>query len=331
MAAPTWVFSMFAFIGFACVTVPLPWHMESWNVGTCMYMIWTGLACLNLFINSVVWSHDVLDKAPVWCDISTRFMIGSAVAIPAASLCINRRLYHIASVSTVMKTRAQRRRDIMVDLSIGLGIPILEMVLQYVVQGHRFNIYEEVGCYPFTYNTPPAYPLVFAWPVAIGCVSAVYCALTIRELAQRRAQFKELLSANQNLSSGRYFRLMGLAGVEILGTVPIGCYSIYLNASAEQIEPWISWENVHSNFSRVRQYPSIVWRSSTLGENSIELSRWIVVVCALIFFAFFGFADEARKHYKIALTSAAKTLGVSTASWGNDLYVLPTALFCRFD
>lgn len=43
----------------------------AWNTGTCLYMIWTGLACLIFFINSVVWNSDVINKAPVWCDICT--------------------------------------------------------------------------------------------------------------------------------------------------------------------------------------------------------------------------------------------------------------------
>lgn len=30
---------------------------------------------------------------------------------------------------------------------------------------------------------------------------------------------------------------------------------------------------------------------------AVELGRWIDVVCAFIFFAYFGFADEARRHY----------------------------------
>jgi pheromone a factor receptor len=60
-------------------------------------------------------------------------MIGTSVAIPACSLCINRRLYHIASVSSVTKTRAQKRRDIMTDLAIGVGIPVLEMILRTFV------------------------------------------------------------------------------------------------------------------------------------------------------------------------------------------------------
>ncbi|KAG1750486.1 pheromone A receptor-domain-containing protein [Suillus paluster] len=300
--SPDWVFSAFAFLGFMCCMIPLPWHFEAWNTGTCLYMIWTGLA------------SNVINWAPVWCDISTKFMIGSSIAIPACSLCINRRLYHIASVSSVTKTRAQKRRDIMTDLAIGVGIPVLEMILQYIVQGHRFNIFEEIGCYPATFNTPPAYALVFVWPVVIGCFSAYYCIRTIIELAQRRAQFMELLCANKNLSANRYFRLMGLAGIEVLCTLPLGAYTIYLNVTAQQINPWVSWANTHYDFSRVDQYPSVIWRMSAPTVLSIELSRWLVVVCALVFFAFFGFADEARKNYRLAYVSVAKRVGVSTGN-----------------
>ncbi|KAI6111889.1 pheromone A receptor-domain-containing protein [Pisolithus thermaeus] len=318
---PNWFFSACSFIGFVLCAIPLPWHLEAWNTGTCLYMIWTGLGCLNQFINSVVWNTNVINKAPVWCDISSKFMIGTAVAIPAASLCINRRLYHIVSVDAVTKTRAEKRRDVLVDLAIGLGIPILEMILHYIVQGHRFNIFEEIGCYPTTYNTPPAYALVFCWPIAIGVVSAAYCVCTIRELALRRAQFKELLSANRNMSSSRYFRLMGLAGIEVLGTIPIGAYTVFLNVTISPIQPWISWANTHYNFSRVAQYPYVVWADNYQLAVSLQMSRYLIVACAFIFFAFFGFADEARRNYRVAYTSIAKKVGLTTGmvtsgTWG---------------
>lgn len=50
------------------------------------------------------------------------------VAIPACSLCINRRLYKIATTKAVMVTPAEKRRGIIVDLLIGVGIPILQVV-----------------------------------------------------------------------------------------------------------------------------------------------------------------------------------------------------------
>ncbi|KAG2131852.1 STE3-like pheromone receptor [Suillus cothurnatus] len=336
--SPDWVFSMFAFLGFLCCMIPLPWHLEAWNTGTCLYMIWTGLSCLIQFINSIVWRSNVINWAPVWCDISTKFMIGASVAIPACSLCINRRLYHIASLSSVAKTRAQKRRNTMTDLAIGVGIPVLEMILQYVVQGHRFNIFEEIGCYPAIFNTPLAYVLVFAWPMILGCISAYCCVRTIVELAQRRAQFMEFFSVNENLSSCRFFRLMGLAGIEMLCTIPLSAYTIYLNATAQPVLPWISWANVHFNFSRVEQIPSVVWRSSGPAVLSIELSRWFLVVCAFVFFAFFGFADEARKNYCLAYVSVAKRMGLLTAgtvspegSWCTGYVVIPQHSMIRPD
>jgi hypothetical protein len=52
------------------------------------------------------------------------------IAVSAASLCINRRLYHIASIRVVAATKADKRRAIMVDLAIGVGIPVLVMILR---------------------------------------------------------------------------------------------------------------------------------------------------------------------------------------------------------
>jgi pheromone a factor receptor len=67
------LFSVFAFLGFFLVLIPLPWHLQAWNSGTCFYMMWASLACLNQFVNSVVWADDSINRAPVWCDICAFF------------------------------------------------------------------------------------------------------------------------------------------------------------------------------------------------------------------------------------------------------------------
>ena len=135
--------------------------------------------------------------------------------------------------------------------------------------------------------------------------SNLFLVRTIRKLSIRQAQFKELLSANRNMSSGGYFRLMGLAGVEVLFTIPMGAFSIYLNASGTPIHHWVSWADTHYDFSRVDQIPSVVWHQNQLTVASIELTRYAVVFCAFLFIAFFGFADEARRNYRLAYTSFA--------------------------
>ncbi|TFK26924.1 pheromone B alpha 1 receptor [Coprinopsis marcescibilis] len=304
---------MFAFIGFLCCAIPFPWHLEAWNTGTCLYMFWVGIGCLAQFVNSIVWAKSAINYAPIWCDISARLIIGCAWAIPAASLCINRRLYHIASVQSVTVSKAEKRRAIMVDLAIGLGLPILGMILQYIPQGHRFDIFEEVGCFPFTYNTTVAFALVHIPPVVIGLVSGVYCALSIRKFWKRHTQYGELLSGHRNLTSSRYIRLMALAGCDVLFTVPAGCWSIATNARVG-IYPWLGWEDTHIGFERVDQYPSILWRHNPEMEMGFEFTRWSIIFCAVVFFGFFGFADEARKHYRSAVGSVAKKMGYSTFS-----------------
>ncbi|EPS99299.1 hypothetical protein FOMPIDRAFT_1124670 [Fomitopsis schrenkii] len=299
-------YSVLALLAAFVILIPLPWHLQALNSGTCLYMIWTALACLNYGVNTIVWRSTVIDYAPVWCDISSRIIVATAVGIPTASLCINRRLYKIASMKIISVSKAEKRRALLVDLLIGVGIPVVQIVMQYIVSGHRFDIYEEFGCYPFMYNTWLAYPLSVVWPIIIGIVSAVYCILSLRAFAQRRAQFSEFVSSSSGLSANRYFRLMALATAELLCTTPIAAYGLYLNLSAGPLSPWISWENVHYDYSQVHQYPSVIWRASRANVIAFHLSLWAPVFCAFVFFAFFGFADEARRNYLKAWTFVTK-------------------------
>ncbi|KAF5353506.1 hypothetical protein D9756_007973 [Leucocoprinus leucothites] len=321
---PNWVFSLFSGLGFVLCCIPFPWHLEAWNTGTCLFMAWSGLSCLGLCINSIIWNGNAINWAPVWCDIFTRFMVGVNYAIPAASLCINRRLYHIASVRKVTISRAEKRRQIAVDLAIGLGIPILGMILQYIPQGHRFDIYEDFGCLTFTYGTWVAFVLVNTPPLILGLCSGAYAIMSIRAFHKSRSQSKEMLSGYSNLSSGRYLRLMALAATDVVGTVPLAIFVIVTNAQGV-VPPWISWADTHSGFSRVDQFPAMLWRSSWRAETGLETTRWSCVACAFVFFAYFGFADEARKHYRSAVSSVAKRVGVSTGSFGNSSGIFSSA------
>ncbi|KAF9555104.1 STE3-domain-containing protein [Agrocybe pediades] len=308
------IFPIFAFLGFVLVLIPLPWHLQALNSGTCLFMIWTAVGCLNQFVNSIVWHGNIVDRAPIWCDISTRLTVGIAVAIPAASLCINRRLYKIATCKTATITYAERKRAVVIDLCIGLGLPLLQMILQVIVQGHRYDIWGDIGCLPTTVNTPPAYPLSFVWPNVISLVSAVYCVLTLKAFMHRRAQFSQYLSSTASISVNLYFRLMCLATTDILITVPVSSYGLYLNMAAKPIYPWKSWSDTHFDFLLIDSFPAFMWRQSPIATVVLESSRWLVVVCAFVFFAFFGFADEARRNYTRCYRIITRRLGCALPS-----------------
>ncbi|KAF9814625.1 hypothetical protein IEO21_04988 [Rhodonia placenta] len=310
MSDPTYpLFSVCALLGFVAALIPLPWHFQSWNAGTCMYIVWASLASLIEFIDSVVWNGNINNPAPVWCDISTKFLIGAGVGIPASSLCINRRLYKISCLRAATVTRDERRRAVYEDVAIGVGIPVLVMVLRNSTAGHRFNILQDIGCTPDIWNTPPAYPLVLMWPVLLGCISFIYASLTLRSFWHRRAQFNELLASSSALTTSRYFRLMLLCCVEMACTVPLGVFSIYMNNLADPIAPYVSWANAHYNFSFVEKIPALIWMGNRPFYISVQLGRWIYPGSCFLFFALFGFAEEARRNYELAFWAVARRFG----------------------
>ncbi|KAL4070136.1 pheromone A receptor-domain-containing protein [Scleroderma yunnanense] len=307
---PTYpLFPIFAFFGFSLVLVPLPWHLQASNAGTCMYIAWTALACLFQFVNSVIWRNTALNVAPVWCDITAKFFIGASVGIPSAGLCISRRLYKIAVIKSVSVTREDKRRAMIVDLFITIGIPVVVMALHYVVQGHRFDILEDVGCWPAIYNALPAYFLVFMWPTLLGCVSFVYSALTLRAFYKRRLEFSHLVASNNSMNASCYVRLMLLACIEMASTIPISIVSLYISNKGVPLQPWISWADTHYNFSFVGLVPAVTWMSDPNYKASIEMTRWLFPACALLFFSLFGFASESRKHYCAGILFVAAFFG----------------------
>lgn len=131
--------------------------------------------------------------------------------------------------------------------------------------------------------------------------------LSLRAFHQKRSQFRELLSQNKSLTVNRYFRLMALATIELICTIPFATYFIIINASGGQVFPYKGWADLHFHWSFVGQFPATLWRLDHKAEIALELTRWLVVVCAFVFFAFFGFADEARRNYKRVITSALES------------------------
>lgn len=157
---------------------------------------------------------------------------------------------------------------------------------------------------------------------------------TIRAFMKRRRQFSELLASNSNLTFNRYIRLMCLAGIELLCTVPIATYLLVRELRAP-IYQWAGLGDLHWGFSAVHQTSSILWLLDPDNVTLLTMEQWLYVTCGLVFFLFFGCAEEARTHYRQAFTTVAKKLGYSTGpsatfSSGLPPYVLyPTDLPLR--
>ncbi|TDL15049.1 STE3-domain-containing protein [Rickenella mellea] len=306
---PTYpAFPIMAFLGFIAPLIPLAW-IDFNNTGVVLYAIWASLACLDRFINSIVWYGNALNPAPIYCDISSRFFIGYTVALPAASLCIIRRLYLVSSMKYFLASTRQKNWALIQDLSICLGIPIVQMALEYTMEGHRFNIYEDAGCWPDAYNTWPTYLTTFSWPPILGLIGIVYGALVLRIIFRKQRELNEVLTRG-SIPRHHYNRLVFFACVPMCFTTPLGLTVVVLNLTRETVEPYKGWADTHYFYSRVDQVPALLWRADPRIALTIEISRWFLVLCSTVFFCFFGFSGEAIKAYKSTFWTLAGYVGI---------------------
>ncbi|KIM26532.1 hypothetical protein M408DRAFT_330503 [Serendipita vermifera MAFF 305830] len=300
--------------GFAilCLLLPAAWHIRSRNSGTLLYLAWSLTGNIIYFVNSIVWAENIRNPAPIWCDISSKLIVGLGVGLPCASLCIQRRLYTVSRVRSVSENPATRRRALIIDLLIGLGIPILVMVLHYIVQGHRYDILEDVGCWPTVYSSVVAVPLVYMWPLIVSLISIPFCVLSYISFYRRRADFQRYLATNETgLNVDRYLRLMALASVELVVVLPLNIFSLVSNMTNGTLYPYTSWDDVHYNFGRVVYMTNFALTSNRKFYTEFTVARWVIPLSGFLFFLFFGLSIEARKDYNRAANLFLGRLGLS--------------------
>jgi len=114
------------------------------------------------------------------------------------------------------------------------------------------------------------------------------------------------------LTYSRYWRLVALASLDFCFTIPLAIWAIVANTMWDEVHPWRSWADTHSGFSRVFQIPRIMLKGDEVALVSLETSRWAAVLCAFVFFGFFGFADEAKKNYRLLASTVTKRFGFTT-------------------
>ncbi|KAJ4475083.1 pheromone A receptor-domain-containing protein [Lentinula aciculospora] len=198
-------FTIFSFFSFLLPLIPLTWHLQAWNAGT------------------------ILDFAPAWCDFSSHVLLAGNFAIPLCSLCVVRRLYLVVSAQSAL-TRIERRRAVILDTTLCLIIPLVLTALQYIVQGHRYCIIEEIGCMPYTYPTVAASFLINLLPVLTGVVAAYYDIRCIIALCQRYHELRNLpdSTSEDSYTMDRFIPVVVFVLVETC-TTPIAIFPLIMN------------------------------------------------------------------------------------------------------
>lgn len=172
-------------------------------------------------------------------------------------------------------------------------------MIDVIVQGHRYNIIEGLGCYPSIYNVTLAYPILNAPPIIISLVSSVYVGSAIYYFMRQRKEFDAFIGGSTStFTVDRYLRLMLFSSTETILILPLTIYELWYNATNFIIHPWISWEDTHYHFNRADKYPWILVRADRESLINLNIIYWCVPFAGFTFFGFFGFGPRQRIFYK---------------------------------
>src|SRR5258706_2014170 len=247
---------------------------------------------------------------------------------------------------SLVLSRWQKRRDLIIDLLIGLGIPglgmclrtcvplaplsssLISLPLDYVVQGHRANIIQGLGCTFTVYNTTLAFPLFWMWPSVLSLIAITYGMLSLRAYVKRQRMVAELLNCKASvlncnasvLEADHHFRFMCFSGAELTIAFPLGLFVLLNQAINEPVFPWISWEDTHSNFDRIGQYPAIFITSDRSNMIQWGVLLWAYPSLSYLFFIFFGLGRERVNQYKRWLYALLKPFGIKPSAPVPDPY-----------
>ncbi|KAJ2936220.1 hypothetical protein H1R20_g874, partial [Candolleomyces eurysporus] len=290
-------FAPIAFIAAFSLLLPLPWHWRARNVATLSIIAWLFASNMIFAIDAVIWADNVRVVAEVWCDVSTKLIIGANFALPAACLCLCMHLEYVSSSRMANTTLRDKKRRQIFEACVCVGLPILFMGLHVIVQGHRFDIIEGYGCRPTTYFSIPAIFIVWLPPIVMAAACLVLSVLALRNFVLRRLTFAaDLKSRNTGLTTSRYLRLISMAIVQMVWSLAVTSYTLYVTTVGIPLRPWTNWDDVHSDFWRADLFPAIL-APKKLRDVSYAL-WWMVPATTFIFVAFFSFGQDALEEYK---------------------------------
>jgi len=281
------------FIALGLVLVTLPHHWRVRNIATLSIIAWLSAYNVMYGVNALIWDGNIEIQASVWCDIVTKIKIGADVGLPGCCLCMAKRLNRIA-YGVEMSPRGWRHRTL--DILLCWGFPAIIMALHYIVQGHRFDIVEDIGCIPAIYISWPSILILDVSAFILAILALIFCALALLKLYRRRVAVRVMLNIpDLSLSPSRYIRLMIMTF--FLGTWNVVLISVSAsNEYTSGLQPWIDWAFVHEDFSFIGQYRNSVFAAPAL--RCLYMLWWAVPLSSLSFFAFFGIGEEAMKDYR---------------------------------
>ena len=291
---------------------PLIWHLRNRNTAAISMVFWVMLMNFLSVLNVIIWPYidmrDMYDGQGL-CDVEVKLLGARTAGLNAAVLCLLRALAAVLNVDKNLlgPSKAQKRWNTAVEIAWCVGLPLLTMVLQYIVQLNRFALLGVSGCQPMSLTSWTGFVLILLPPMVANAIALYYASeftypsvcsnlfltidlfwpvLVIFRLNRYRSSFNNIL-ASSNTTRSRFFRLFATASTFILGITPIQIFMI-VTQYPRQSYP----------FDFRKLHDPATWNTSVVLPSTVLYDRWINLGCGLLLFFFFGMGRDAKGMYK---------------------------------
>ncbi|VDC04515.1 unnamed protein product [Peniophora sp. CBMAI 1063] len=298
---------------------------HAFNRGVCLLSAWVSMMSLVTGIQAVVWrkSSDTT-LIPGFCDISIRLQIGSISAETACTLIITRYLFRVVQHPLRPIDEYERRRRMLLNYALVIGLPLLTNVLYYVVQNSRFQVVEEFGCLPTIEPSGLAILILNGIPTIFVLISATYMTRTMLILCQHKRNLQRLFGNQSIISHSVYLRILSFGFILLLF-----CTVAVVNFFPLPDKFYPGWSAVHKDWDAV-SVSAEEWRTEgTFVFFTIVWYGWYNVFLAVVIFGVFGLTRDARAAY-MRVFDALRTRSLRRSRPQSELSTLPLAYENRF-
>ncbi|KZV69116.1 fungal pheromone STE3G-protein-coupled receptor [Peniophora sp. CONT] len=289
---------------------------QRWNLGVAFLCFWLFLELTTETANAIIWSDNADIKLYVYCDIVTHLRLITFVVKPMATLIITRRLYLIASLQSVeLPNKTARHWDLAIEYTLGLIIPILAAgPLYYVNQGARFDVIEGFGCGTASNSSILELIIDKSWTIVPPLISVIfYYPKVARTYYRQRRDIDSFLRSNYSVSRTNYFRILVLASIDILLTLPIGIVNVALeitgSLSTALFPFYPGWTYIHTAWDPKHFSYAVLQAYGTAELAQKYFSQWSSPVLAFAIFGLFGVTPEARASYWCIIYTVGGSFG----------------------
>ncbi|KAF2666259.1 STE3-domain-containing protein [Microthyrium microscopicum] len=271
---------------------PFIWHVRNRNFAAICMICWFFAIQLTYVINPIIWPRDNTFE---WydgkglCDLEIRVLLGANVGIPGCITCIVLRLAAILNTQSknFSKTRVNPRNRKVMEFFLCIGFPIFYIIIYYLVQSDRYDIFAITGCDWQVDRSWPSVVLILIWPLVITTFNAYLACLILIRMYKYRRNFATIMTSASTTKS-RFNRLLCISILLIFAVLPLAVASLVYIATQEF--HGFSWNDVHY----------VNWGPRMIPTNG-QLAHWdsiIAIISGYILFLAFGLGNDALDMYK---------------------------------